>query len=163
MQKMSKSVKRVEQAATAAGLQVVVQRMPDSTRTASEAAQACGCTVAQIVKSMIFEGAESGALKLLLVSGAHEVDLTRAEALFGERLARADPKRVRAETGFAIGGVAPIGHLSPIETWIDTTLAQHDVVWAAAGAPNAVFRVNPAALKAAAGARDLPLGQDLPA
>lgn len=156
---MSKSVKRVEQAARDEGLDITVRRMPDSTRTAADAARACDCEVAQIVKSLIFEGRESGALKLLLVSGAHEVDLTQARTLFGEDLTRADPKRVRAETGFAIGGVSPIGHLTAIDTWMDSALLRHDLVWAAAGAPNAVFSIAPKALQAAAGARDLPLGE----
>mgnify|MGYP000642754242 CR=1 FL=1 len=154
---MSKSVKRVEEAARASGLDVNVLRMPDSTRTAAEAAQACGCAVSQIVKSMIFTGVDSGNLKLLLVSGAHDVDLARVRDWIGEGLSRADPKRVRAETGFAIGGVSPIGHLAPIETWMDSSLLGHDLVWAAAGAPDAVFSVAPEALKAATGARDLPL------
>jgi prolyl-tRNA editing enzyme YbaK/EbsC (Cys-tRNA(Pro) deacylase) len=154
---MSKSVKRVEEAAKASGLEVSILRMPDSTRTAADAAEACGCAVSQIVKSLIFEGADSGALKLLLVSGAHEVDLAQAREQLGEDLARADPKRVRAETGFAIGGVAPIGHLSAIETWMDGALLEHDLVWVAAGAPNAVFCVLPEALKVATGARDLHL------
>ncbi|MFV0473919.1 MAG: YbaK/EbsC family protein [Pikeienuella sp.] len=154
---MSKSVRRVQEAAEAAGLSIEILRMPESTRTAAEAAAACGCAVAQIVKSMIFEGADSGALKLLLVSGAHEVDPARAAAVLGEGLSRADPKRVREETGFAIGGVAPIGHLAAIETWMDAALLEHDVVWAAAGAPNAVFSIGPQALRAATGARDLPL------
>ncbi len=152
---MSKSVKRVEQAARAAGLDLNVLRMPGSTRTASDAAQACRCSVSQIVKSMIFLGAESGSLKLLLVSGAHEVDLMQVREIIGEELLRADPKRVRAETGFAIGGVSPIGHLVPIETWIDSSLLGHDLVWAAAGAPDAVFSVAPAALQAATGAREI--------
>ncbi|PID36265.1 MAG: hypothetical protein CR993_05990 [Rhodobacterales bacterium] len=155
---MSKSVARVERAALQAGLAVEVVRMPDSTRTAAEAAQACGCDVGQIVKSLIFEGAQSGALILLLVNGAQNVDLSQAERLLGEGLVRADPKRVRAETGFAIGGVAPIGHLCAVVTWIDPALLQHDRVWAAAGAPNAVFAIDPGALRAATGARLLPEG-----
>ena len=153
---MSKSVKRVEQAARESGLEVNVLRMPESTRTAADAAQACGCAVSQIVKSMIFTGVDSGALKLLLVSGAHDVNLARVRDWIGEDLSRADPKRVRAETGFAIGGVSPIGHLAPIETWMDNSLLGHDLVWAAAGAPDAVFSVAPEPLKAATGARDLP-------
>lgn len=85
---MSKSVKRVEKAARGAGLSISVRRMAEGTRTAQDAAAACGCDLGQIVKSMVFEGAESGALKLLLISGAHEVDLSRAAGLFGEGLAR---------------------------------------------------------------------------
>ena len=149
---MSKSVNRVKAAAEAAGLTVEILRMPDSTRTAAEAAAACGCDVAQIVKSLIFKGGESGALKLLLVSGANQVDLEKAAALVGEPLERADPKEVREITGFAIGGVSPLGHMSPVETWMDETLLSFGTVWAAAGAPNAVFEASPDALKKAAGA-----------
>ncbi|WP_339852326.1 YbaK/EbsC family protein [uncultured Nisaea sp.] len=149
---MSKSVNRVKAAAEAAGLTVEILRMPDSTRTAAEAAAACGCDVAQIVKSLIFKGGESGALKLLLVSGANQVDLEKAAALVGEPLERADPKEVREITGFAIGGVSPLGHMSPVETWMDETLLGFGTVWAAAGAPNAVFEASPDALKKAAGA-----------
>lgn len=149
---MSKSVNRVKAAAKAAGLETEIRRMPDSTRTAAEAAAACGCMVAQIVKSLIFKGGKSGDLKLLLVSGANEVDLDKAAALLGEPLERADPKEVREITGFAIGGVAPIGHLVSVETWMDETLLDFDTVWAAAGAPNAVFEVASAALAKATGA-----------
>ncbi|MBB4211563.1 prolyl-tRNA editing enzyme YbaK/EbsC (Cys-tRNA(Pro) deacylase) [Rhodothalassium salexigens DSM 2132] len=150
---MSKSVKRVEQAAERAGLEIAIVRMPGSTRTAGEAAAACGCLVAQIAKSMIFEGRVSGALKLLLVSGAHQVALDQTETLFGEPLARADAKRVRSETGFAIGGVAPIGHLAPIDTWMDRRLLAHDTIWVAAGAPDAVFAVRPDTLRRVIDAR----------
>lgn len=149
---MSKSVKRVEAAAKAHGLPIEVLRMPQSTRTAEEAAAACGCNVAQIVKSMIFRGEASGALKLLLVSGAHTVDLQKAAAIVGEPLARADAQAVREETGFAIGGVAPIGHKAPIAAWIDETLLTYPTVWAAAGAPDAVFKIAPAMLQEMAGA-----------
>lgn len=143
---MSKSVKRVSAALEALGIEAEVVRMPETTRSAAEAAAACGCDVGQIVKSLIFEGASSGALKLVLLSGAHELDMARCEAVFGEALQRADPKRVRAETGFAIGGVSPVGHLAPIETWMDESLLGYAEVWAAAGAPNAVFCVDPARL-----------------
>ncbi len=151
---MSKSTKRVEQAAHVLGLSIIIQKMPESTRTAQDAAFACGCTVGQIVKSMVFEGAETSSLKLLLVSGFHNVNLDRAESLFGEALLRADPKRVREETGFAIGGVAPFGHLNLLETWMDSELLQYSTVWAAAGAPNAVFETNPQALLQATNARE---------
>jgi prolyl-tRNA editing enzyme YbaK/EbsC (Cys-tRNA(Pro) deacylase) len=155
---MSKSVKRVEKAIGELGLAVSVQRMPETTRTAEDAGVACGCEVGQIVKSMIFEGVETGKLKLLLVSGRHNVDLKKAPELFGEPLTRADPNRVRSETGFAIGGVSPIGHLSATETWMDETLLAHEVVWAAAGAPNAVFSVSPTDLKTATNATGFQVG-----
>ncbi len=144
---MSKSINRVEAAALAANLNVKIERMPESTRTAADAAEACDCSIGQIVKSMIFEGSDTGNLKLLLVSGAHDVDLTRAKTFFGEPLQRADPKRVRTETGFAIGGVSPIGHKSEIETWMDAELLNYEAVWVAAGAPNAVFSVSPSSLR----------------
>lgn len=149
---MSKSVNRVKAAAEAAGLTVEILRMPDSTRTAAEAAAACGCDVAQIVKSLIFKGGESGALKLLLVSGANQVDLEKAAALVGEPLERADPKEVREITGFAIGGVSPLGHLAPVATWMDESLLGFGTIWAAAGAPNAVFEVTSDALQKATSA-----------
>ena len=143
---------RVAAAAEAAGLEIEVVTMPESTRTAVDAAEACGCTVGQIVKSLIFEGADSGKLKLLLVSGANQVDMARAHEAAGEELKRSDANRVREETGFAIGGVAPIGHKVAIEVWMDEDLLQHDVVWAAAGAPNAVFSVTPGRLRDVTGA-----------
>lgn len=143
---MSKSVKRVADAARSLGLDVAVQTMPETTRSATDAAAACGCDLGQIVKSLIFEGQETRQLKLVLVSGIHDLNLDQAKAIFGESLNRAEPKRVREETGFAIGGVSPIGHLNPPEIWMDDLLLQYQVVWAAAGSPNTVFCVDPADL-----------------
>ena len=148
---MSKSVNRVRSAALAKGLTITIERMAASTRTAQEAATACGCEVAQIVKSLIFEGADSSELKLILVSGQHELNTAVIRRVVGESLNRADARRVREETGFAIGGVAPIGHLKPVETWIDDVLLNFDTVWAAAGAPNAVFQITPDDLVVATG------------
>lgn len=142
---------RVARTAEALGLGVEVRRMPASTRTAEDAAVACGCDVAQIVKSLVFEA--EGGLRLLLVSGANRVDPDAVARITGEILARADPKRVREKTGFAIGGVPPIGHESPLPVLMDASLMDHAVVWAAAGAPDAVFSVAPEALRAATGAR----------
>src|SRR3954466_7981200 len=104
------SIDRVEQAASEAGLAIEVKRMGASTRTAEEAAEQCGCAVAQIVKSLVFQGEVSGRLYLFLVSGAHQLDPDKAAALVSEKLTRADPRRIREETGFAIGGVSPLGH-----------------------------------------------------
>lgn len=140
---MSKSITRVTDAAKALGLDIKVQRMPQTTRSAADAALACDCELGQIVKSLIFEGRETGALMLVLLAGHHELDMERAAETFGELLTRADPKRVRSETGFAIGGVAPIGHLTQPMTWLDRDLLQYQVVWAAAGAPDAVFSIDP--------------------
>lgn len=154
---MARSVNRVKAALTAAGLETEILTMPASTRTAEDAATACGCDVGQIVKSLVFQGTETGRLVLLLVSGRHQVDMDAAARSVGESLSRADAKRVRAETGFAIGGVAPLGHTAPIATWMDETLLEFDVIWAAAGAPNAVFRSHPADLQHATGAVAVPL------
>jgi prolyl-tRNA editing enzyme YbaK/EbsC (Cys-tRNA(Pro) deacylase) len=154
---MTRSWDRVVEAARSAGLPIEVRRMGESTRTAEEAARECGCTVGQIVKSLVFEGTNSGRLMLFLVSGNRQLDLDKAVAVAGEPLKRADPRRIREETGFAIGGVAPIGHKAPIAAFGDRHLLDHDVVWAAAGAHDAEFQAEPGALLAAAGAtpRDL--------
>lgn len=154
---MSKSVRRVEQAARDLGLAIEIRRMGESTRTAEDAARACGCEVGQIVKSLIFRGRDSGALVLLLVSGANRVDAALAAAAAGEPLERADADDVRARTGFAIGGVAPIGHLEAPRIWIDRDLMEHATVWAAAGAPDAVFAVDPRDLAAATAAAPVAL------
>lgn len=143
---MSKSVRRVEIAAAELGLEISVCRMGQTARTAKDAALACGCSVAQIVKSLIFQGQSSGDLVLLLVSGSNEVDLLKAAVLVGENLQRAKPDDVRSRTGFAIGGVSPIGHVEPIKVWMDQDLMVHPSVWAAAGAPDAVFKIPPATL-----------------
>ncbi|MDN5927324.1 MAG: YbaK/EbsC family protein [Hyphomicrobiales bacterium] len=149
---MAGSIDRVNLAARNAGLEIEIRRMGESTRTAQDAANQCGCTVGQIVKSLIFEGKDTGRLMLFLVSGDRQFDLTRAAALTGENLKRADPRRIREETGFAIGGVSPLGHKIAIAAYADRTLLDHDVVWAAAGAHDAVFSAEPNALVRAASA-----------
>jgi len=147
-----KSTRRVAEAARQAGLEIEILTMPASTRTAEEAAQACGCATAQIVKSLIFERSGDGALVLLLIPGDRQADLAAVAEAIGGTLARADAKRVRDETGFAIGGVAPLGHKRPLPVFMHEELLRHPQVWAAAGAPNAVFAVDPARLRQAVGA-----------
>lgn len=146
------SIERVRRAAEALGLEIDIVRMDQSTRTAQEAADACGCSVAQIVKSLVFENAETEALILLLVPGNKNADLALIEQRYGLKLQRCDTRKVRNETGFAIGGVAPIGHINPIRILMDQSLLTHPVVWAAAGRPDSVFSVKPKSLCAAAGA-----------
>ena len=153
----TKSTDRVRAAATAAGLPIDIRAMPQSTRTAEEAAAACGTSVAQIVKSLIFRKAESGEPVLLLVSGRNRVDQTAVAAEIGEKLDRMDADAVRELTGFAIGGVAPLGSLTPLATFMDADLLEFETVWAAAGAPYAVFSVAPRALAKATGARIIAL------
>lgn len=140
------SARRVKDAAEALGLAITVREMPQSTRTAEEAAAACGCGVAQIVKSLVFEGGQSGRPYLLLVSGQNRVDQSGVAASIGEALNRPDAAKVRAWTGYAIGGIPPFGHDTPMATFIDRDLLEHDAVWAAAGTPQTVFAVNPKAL-----------------
>lgn len=154
---MSKSTKRVIAAAEAAGLTLDIKTMPDATRTAAQAAIAVGCDDSQIAKSMIFVGETSDALTLVITGGHHDIDLSRSVELFGEPLVRADAKRVRSETGFAIGGVSPIGHLNPVRTWIDSSLFDHAQVWAAAGTPHTVFAIAPATLQQISGATKVTL------
>ncbi|MDF1609001.1 YbaK/EbsC family protein [Hoeflea sp. YIM 152468] len=140
------SMARVAQAATDAGLKIRILKMAQSTRTAEEAAEAAGCDVSQIVKSLVFENSQTQKLTLLLVSGAHNADMEYLSERYGLSFARCEARRVREETGFAIGGVAPIGHLAPIAVYMDRTLLEHGQVWAAAGRPDSVFSVNPQAL-----------------
>lgn len=134
------------------GLGIEIVTMPASTRTAEDAAAACECEVAQIVKSLIFERHDNQHLVLLLIAGHNRADMDLAARVIGSTLDRADPKKVRSETGFAIGGVAPIGHLCPMEVYMDPDLLGFDIVWAAAGAPNAVFSTTPQKLFEATGA-----------
>ena len=155
---MSKSDARVERAAAGLGLAIQVRRLGNS-RTAEDAARACGCEVGQIVKSLVFRGCHSGALVLLLVSGANRVDMALAAEAAGEPLQRADADEVRARTGFAIGGVAPIGHLEAPRIAMDRDLMRFATVWAAGGAPDAVFAVSPADLARATGAAPVMLSE----
>lgn len=143
------SAQKVQQAAATLGLAIGVREMPQSTRTAEEAAAACGCSVAQIVKSLVFEGRESGSPYLLLVSGKNRVNEKGVAHAVGEALRRPDADKVRAVTGFAIGGIPPFGHDTALKTFVDEDLLGYDVVWAAAGTPFAVFSVDPRALTGA--------------
>ena len=142
-----------ESAARELGLAVEVRQMPASTRTAEEAAAACGCDVAQIVKSLIFRGKTTKTPWLFLVSGANRVAEKRMVEVIGEPVVRVDAADVRSLTGYAIGGVPPLGHATPLSTVMDEDLLAHAVVWAAAGTPHAVFPVAPADLARAVGAK----------
>jgi Cys-tRNA(Pro) deacylase len=116
------------------------------TRTAAEAAAAIGCTAAEIAKSLIFRAEPSGRAVLVIASGAKRVDERKLGEIVGEKIVRADADFVRDKTGFAIGGVPPIGHAEPLLTLIDESLSAFETIWAAAGTPNAVFRLTPADL-----------------
>jgi prolyl-tRNA editing enzyme YbaK/EbsC (Cys-tRNA(Pro) deacylase) len=146
MTELAPSAARVQAALTAAGLGSRVRELPASTRTAVEAAAAVGCTVAQIVKSLVFRTVESGRAVLVLASGTNRVDENRLAELLGERVAKADAPFVREQTGYAIGGVPPVAHAQALETLIDADLFGHAELWAAAGTPQAVFPLTPAEL-----------------
>lgn len=148
---MSKSVARVARALETAGLPNTIME-PGEARTAELAALACGCAVDQIVKSILFAGVESDALYLFLTAGGNRICVDKASTLAGEGLGRADAGQVRAVTGFAIGGVAPIGHLTALKTWADPRLLDFDSVFAAAGTPRHVFSIAPRVLISAANA-----------
>lgn len=141
------SAARVQEEARRLALDVTVREMPGSTRTAEEAASACGVTVGQIVKSLVFVGAQTAKPYLLLVSGPNRVNESGIAAHLGEAVKRPDARAVRDLTGFAIGGIPPFGHDTPLDTWMDRDLLQYDVVWAAAGTPKAVFSVDPGKLR----------------
>ena len=143
---MSKSLNRVTAALQAAGLTITPLEMSSETRTAAQAATAAGVALDQIVKSILFAGATSGRLYLFLTAGGNQVNPALATALAGEPLARAEIDAVRRITGFAIGGVAPLGHLTPLPTWIDPRLLDFPVIWAAAGTPRQIFPIAPADL-----------------
>jgi len=153
MADLKPAAQRVQAEADALGLEIEVREMPRSTRTAQEAAKACGCDVAQIVKSLVFQGQDTGTPFMLLVSGANRVNETAVSGDIGEKLVRPDAQFVRDVTGFAIGGIPPFGHAERLETYIDQDLLTHDRIWAAAGTPNALFSVEPAALVEATGAK----------
>ncbi|GHO96764.1 prolyl-tRNA editing protein [Reticulibacter mediterranei] len=148
---LSNSARKVQEALNARGFSSQVVELPDSTRTAKEAAQAIGCRVEQIVKSLIFKGKQSSKPILVVASGTNRVNEKQLAQLAGEPITKADADFVRQHTGFAVGGVPPLGHLEPIETFIDEDLLLYDEIWAAAGTPFAVFKLTPADLQTMTG------------
>ncbi|MBX3679040.1 YbaK/EbsC family protein [Cognatazoarcus halotolerans] len=133
------SVQRVEQALAALGIETSIIEFAASTRTAVDAAREIGCDVAQIAKSIVLRGLQDDTCVLVIASGASRVDEHKVATLVGQPVAKADATFVRARTGFAIGGVAPVGHLGAVTVLVDEGLWSLDPIWAAAGAPNAVF------------------------
>ncbi len=144
---ISSSARRVQEALIEYGLSCQVVEMPQSTRTADDAARAVGCGVGQIVKSLVFKGKETQQPVLVATSGANRVNEKKIAALVSESISQADPDFVREKTGFAIGGVPPVGHVQKIRIFIDKDLLQHDEIYAAAGTPRALFKLTPAELQ----------------
>ena len=143
MTRLSPSAKKAQDALHALGFDLTVIEHAESTRTAQEAAERVGVMLGQIVKSLIFRGKTTGKPILVLTSGANRVDEKRINSYAGEKIERADADFVRDATGYAIGGVPPIGHAKQMETYLDEDLLQFDLIWAAAGTPNAVFELTP--------------------
>ena len=142
------SVDRVRQALAELGLETEIKQFAAWTRTSADAAAAIGCSVAQIAKSLVFRAKPSGRAILVMASGANRVDEKKLaaalnESMPGATIAKADADFVRAETGFAIGGVSPVGHGLKVKTFIDRDLMDLGEIWAAAGSPNSVFRLTP--------------------
>jgi prolyl-tRNA editing enzyme YbaK/EbsC (Cys-tRNA(Pro) deacylase) len=140
---LSSSARRVQQALDTQGVRLQVQELPQSTRTAADAAAAVNCMVGQIAKSLVLVTESSGQPILAIVSGSNRLD----EAMLGERIGEvvrmASADEVREKTGFAIGGVPPVGHLQVLRTFIDQDLMGYENIWAAAGTPRAVFQLVP--------------------
>ena len=160
MASLGKSAARVQAFLAQHSLDDRVAELPDSTRTAQEAAASIGCHVAQIAKSIVFRDTESGAPILVVASGVNMVDPAKIEVIEGVSLAKADAAYIREQTGFVIGGVPPAGHVRPVKTYLDEDLLGFVDLWAAAGTPNAVFRLTPQELAALSGGHWLNIRRD---
>jgi len=156
---MHPNVARVVAAAHDAGLEIAVERFPEGTRTATDAARAVGCEVAEIVKSLAFVAEDAPVVAL--VSGAHRVDLARLAVVVGAaEVRKANGDEARDATGFPIGGVPPFGHSGAVTVVVDRDLLGHDRLWAAAGMPDAVFAIAPDELLRISGGRPASLAED---
>ena len=153
MSPLSPTARKIQEYLHANGFDLTVVEFPDSTRTAQEAADRVGCEIGQIVKSLVFRGRSSSRPVLVLTSGANRVKEKRISAHLGEKIERADAEFVRETTGFAIGGVPPVGHAQPLTTYLDEDLMGYQTIWAAAGTPNAVFELTPSELLSLSGAQ----------
>ena len=151
MTDLKRSARSVQDALEAAGVNCRVVQLPDSARTAKDAAAAIGCGVDQIAKSIVFRAATTGRAVLVIASGANRIDEARVAAHLGEAIERATPAFVRDATGYAIGGVPPCAHAGPLEVFVDRDLLELPEVWAAAGTPDTVFRIVPHQLLALTG------------
>jgi prolyl-tRNA editing enzyme YbaK/EbsC (Cys-tRNA(Pro) deacylase) len=140
---LSPTAQKVQDLLTSLGFTCKVIEFQESTRTAQEAAERAGCTLGQIIKSLIFKGKTTDKPILVLTSGANRVNEERISEYAGEPIGRADADFVRTVTGFAIGGVPPLGHTNKMETYLDEDLLEYTTIWAAAGTPNAIFELTP--------------------
>lgn len=150
---LSPSPQKVQEALKALGFMNQVLELQSTTRTSAEAAKAVGCTVEQIAKSIVFQGKQTHKPILVIASGPNRVNEKRIEEFISEPLGKADANYVRDHTGFVIGGVPPLGHLGKFEIFIDEDLLKYEEIWAAAGSPNAVFKLTPSDLVKMTGGR----------
>ena len=156
-EELSPSAQRVQDALRERGFPYKVVELPQSTRSAAEAAQAIGCQLSQIAKSLIFKGKHSQRPILIIASGSNRVNEAKVSEFISEPLEKADAEFVRQKTGYAIGGVPPIGHREPLLTFIDEDLLKYEEIWAAAGTPRAVFKLAPRDLVRMTGGRVIPI------
>ncbi len=150
---LSSAAQRVQDALAAGGFANAVRELAEPVRTAQAAADAVGCTAEQIVKSLVFKGATSGKPWMVVASGRHRVDTAKLEAFVGEAVTMGEPKFVRTVTGFAIGGIPPVGHAQPLDVVVDAHLLTLPSLWAAAGHPNSLFPLTPDELVRMTGGR----------
>jgi prolyl-tRNA editing enzyme YbaK/EbsC (Cys-tRNA(Pro) deacylase) len=141
MTNLSPTAQKIQDLLNSLGYNYTVIEHAESTRTALEAAERAGCELGQIVKSLIFKGKGSGKPILVLTSGANRVDEKRIREYAREGIGKADADFVRAVSGYAIGGVPPVGHVQKMETYLDEDFLQYESIWAAAGTPNAIFEL----------------------
>lgn len=144
---LSSRARIVQEYLSQRGFPFEVQELSTSTRTAQEAADSIGCRVGQIAKSLIFKDANTDKAVLIIASGANRVNLAKVEHTAGLKLEKADGKFIKEKVGFPIGGVPPVAHKEPLQTFLDQELQQYDVIWAAAGTPFAVFKLTPGDLE----------------
>jgi prolyl-tRNA editing enzyme YbaK/EbsC (Cys-tRNA(Pro) deacylase) len=144
---LSQSARKVQEALRILGVACEVREMDKTTRSAQDAARAVGCEVGQIAKSLVFKGATTRQAVLVITSGSNRVDEKKLSDRIGEPVLKADAAFVHQQTGFAIGGVPPVGHEQPIAVFIDEDLLTYSEIWAAAGTPQAVFRLTPQELQ----------------
>ncbi len=140
---LKKSAEKVQTTLDEFGVKLNVVQLSASTRTAQEAADAIGCALGQIAKSVVFKGKTSQKPVLIIASGTNRVNEKVVQEKVKEKLEKANPDFIQAYTGFSIGGVPPVGHKNPLPIYIDQDLMQYDEIWAAAGTPNAVFKLTP--------------------
>ncbi len=144
--KISSSAKRFKEELDKTNIKTNIIEMSESTRTSKDAANAIGCSIGQIAKSLVFMTEDTNEAVLIITSGNNRVNEEKVSQIIGHQIKKANPKFVKLETGFAIGGVPPFGHRKEIKTYIDRDLLNYDEIWSAAGNPHAVFEISPTKL-----------------